>query len=84
MQIGGTARYILGQGGVLEAEAAAAVQACLGEDAAHAAAAEGTHLRRLPEPSFDRICRHGWEVADCTLRSRCPDLFRHRFWTRLN
>ena len=80
LKIGGTARYILEQGGVPEAEAEPAVRACLGEEDARAAAAEGTHLGRLEEPVFERLCRHGWEVADCTLRSRRPDFFEHRFW----
>ncbi len=80
LRIGGTARCILGEAGVAEAEIGPIADGCLVEGEVRAAAAVGTHLRRLSEGGFDRVCRHGWEVADCTLGARCPDLFRHRSW----
>ena len=36
-----------------------------------------TTLRRLKEHEFDLIYQHGWEVANFTLLSRCPEYFSH-------
>ena len=37
-----------------------------------------TTLRRLTQPEFTRLRRHGFEVADATLATRLPDHFAHR------
>ena len=36
-----------------------------------------TTLRRLTENEFDLLYQHGWEVANYTLLSRCPEYFSH-------
>ncbi len=83
LRMGRTASYLLREAGVPEAAIAPVAEGCLAEPDALAAAALGTHLRRLSERAFDRVYRHGWEVADCTLGARCPGLFRHRPWCRV-
>lgn len=75
LKAGNTARYILGQAGVDEEEVAAAVGSCLSEKDAELALGHKTTLRRPSEEQFDRLYRHGWEVADCTLSAYSPDLF---------
>lgn len=47
---------------------------------ARQAATLGTHLKRLKPAVFDRLYRHGWEVADGTLCTRCGARFTHRPW----
>lgn len=44
---------------------------------AHVESAVGfpTTLRRLTDEEFKLIFTHGWEVANCTLHTRCPELF---------
>jgi NTE family protein len=76
MKVGNTAQYILEQAGVDEEEVAAAVSSCLSQKDAELAVAHKTTLRRPSEEEFDRLYRHGWEVADCTLSAYSPDLFR--------
>jgi NTE family protein len=36
-----------------------------------------TTLRKLQNEEFMLIYRHGWEVANCTLHARCPELFSY-------
>lgn len=45
------------------------------EEEVRAAAHLETTLRRLSATEFARLCRHGWEVADCTLHTYHPRLF---------
>jgi len=80
LRMGRPASYLLREAGGTEIDIARVREACLAEDDVRAAADLGTNLKQLPEPVFDRLYRHGWEVADCTLRGRCPDLFAHRLW----
>jgi NTE family protein len=75
LKAGNTARYILEQAGVGEEEIAAAVSSCLSEKDAELALGHKTTLRRPSEEQFDRLYRHGWEVADCTLSAYSPTLF---------
>lgn len=75
LKAGNTARYILEQAGVAEEEVAAAVSSCLSEEDAELALGHKTTLRRPSEEQFNRLYRHGWEVADCTLSAYSPDLF---------
>lgn len=75
LRIGSSAAYILRQAGFAQPDIHPIADECLSEQDVYAASTLGTHLRRLSEPIFDRLCRHGWEVANCTLRTRCPDLF---------
>lgn len=76
LKAGNAARYILEQAGIEEEEVvAAAVGDCLSEEDARLALGHKTTLRRPSEEEFDRLYRHGYEVADCTLSSYTPDLF---------
>ena len=38
------------------------------------ALAQPTDLNALPEPLFDRVARHGFEVAEATLSARAPEI----------
>lgn len=80
LRIGRSTTYLLRQARVVESDIEMAVNECLSEQDAEAAGALRTHLQQLSEQVFDQLFRHGWEVTDCTLRSRCPDLFSHHFW----
>ena len=75
LKAGRAARYILEQAGIDEEEMAAAVGTCLSEEDAGRALGHKTTLRRPSEEQFDRLYRHGWEVADCTLSAYSTDLF---------
>jgi NTE family protein len=77
LRIGNTARYILEQGRGTPEEIAGREGICLPEADVGAAAAMATTLQKLNITDYERLYRHGWEVADCTLSSRCPHLFRH-------
>ncbi len=55
LRIGGTARYILGEAGVAEAEIGPIADGCLSEREVRSAAALGTHLMRLSERTFARV-----------------------------
>lgn len=48
---------------------------CLQDREVLGAARFSTTLRKMKPSDFDRIYRHGWEVADCNLRAHRPDLF---------
>lgn len=82
LRLGGTAESIFRAAGSTADAAERAIAACLPKTDVTRAAAEGTHLDRLRGEVFDLLCRHGWEVADCTLQSRCPDLISHQPWPR--
>lgn len=73
--IGESASRILREAGCADADIGWIAEGCLSAQDVKAAASMKTHLRQLSEPDFDRLYRHGWEIADCVLRSRCSDLF---------
>ncbi len=75
LRIGNTARYILEQADMHEEEISTLAKNCMLESDVNNAANLATTLRKLSEEEFDRVYRHGWEVANCTLLSRCPSLF---------
>jgi len=50
---------------------------CLPESEALRSAQMGTHVRRLTHEEFQRLFRHGFEVADFTLHAYHPDRFAH-------
>lgn len=75
LKAGNAARYILEQAGIDEEEVAAVVTSCLSEKDAELALGHKTTLRRPSQEQFDRLYRHGWEVADCTLSAYNPTLF---------
>ncbi len=78
LKVGNTAQYILDQASVDEEEVAVAVSSCLSQKDARLAVAHKTTLRRPSGEEFDRLYRHGWEVADCTLSAYSPGLFKRR------
>jgi NTE family protein len=84
LRMGQSAALVFREAGVMEGATQKVVEACLSDGDAALAGAEGTHLRRLSIEVFDRLCRHGWEVADCTLHVRTPDYFTHRAWVAAN
>ena len=51
---------------------------CLEDTHVQAAVNFPTTLRRLSKAEYDLLYRHGWEVANYTLLSRCPDIFAHQ------
>ncbi len=81
LRIGNTPRRLVDAAWVDPAQHAALLAAGLPEDEARQAASLGTHLKQLPPTVFDRLCRHGWEVADGTLSTRCGAQFAHRPWS---
>lgn len=80
LRMGRTADYILGAAGICDDPLARVVAACLPQDDVNRVASTGTNLDCVPPEVFDPLCRHGWEVADCTLHAWCPDMFSHRPW----
>ena len=80
LKIGNAADYILRQAGFSSDEIQNLIQTAMSVGDTKRVADFGTNLKRLTGDEFDMICRHGWEVANYTLQSRCPDLFSHRVW----
>lgn len=76
LQMGNAASKILRDAGLPEEAVLSIGGGCLPETEVRMAAGFATTLRKLTEEEFDRLYRHGWEVANCTLASRCPTLFR--------
>jgi len=74
LQIGRTAKDILRAAGRL-GEQALLRSPCLISEEADRAASMSTSIRRLSPEDFDRLFRHGFEVADCTLYASYPDDF---------
>jgi NTE family protein len=75
LMMGNTASKILKDAGLSPDEVAAASASCLPDAEVRAAAQFSTTLRRLREFEFDRLYRHGWECANCTLSSYYPAVF---------
>lgn len=75
LKMGRDARYLLSQGGQGEETIAAVAERCLSDEEVGSARDYPTTLRRLSEVDFDRLCRHGFEVASCVLLAYCPTLF---------
>lgn len=82
LKAGNSARYILEQAGADEEELTAAVGSCLTDKDAGLAVGHKTTLRSPSKEEFDRLYRHGWEVADCTLSAYSPDLFHRKGFER--
>ena len=75
LMMGNTANRILKDAGLSPDEVAAASASCMPDTDVRAAAQFSTTLRRLQEFEFDRLYRHGWECANCTLSSYHPAVF---------
>lgn len=77
LQIGNTCEFVLQQAG-RGGEAATKSAACLPESEANLAATMETDIARLDGPTFTRLYRHGYEVADYTMYAYNPGLFDFR------
>lgn len=75
LRMGKDANYILSGAGLPTDEVAAAVVDYLSPAEVAAAHAHPTRLHRLAPDAFDRLYRHGWEVADTTLAGLYPQTF---------
>jgi NTE family protein len=71
LQIDNSCSYILRQAG-LEAEIKRVCSDCLPEEEVKLAAEMDTTIRRLTSTEFERLFRHGFEVADLTLHAYAP------------
>jgi NTE family protein len=78
LQTGNTARYVLAAAGLPSEEVDRIVALCLSEAECHAAANMPTVIRNLTQVEFERLFRHGYEVADYTLSGYNPDDFQFR------
>jgi NTE family protein len=70
-----TVREALSEAGISEDVIEGVVARCMTDAEAREAAEFSTNLRKLKVAEFDRIHKHGWQVADCNLRVHRPDLF---------
>lgn len=77
LKMGNTVPTILTKSGVPDEVISRTTQTCLDDPQVRTAVQFATTLRRLSEKEYDLLFQHGWEVADATLRSRCPTLFDH-------
>jgi NTE family protein len=75
LMMGRTARRILREAGLSSSEIEAISAGCLPDEDVEQVALFPTTLRRIGGAEFDRLYRHGWEVADCNLRARRPSVF---------
>lgn len=75
LMMGGTAQKILREAGLSTQKIEEISTGCLPDDEVERVALFPTTLRKIKETEFDGLYRHGWEVADCNLRARRPDLF---------
>lgn len=77
LRIGNSADYILRYWKMAGETSTTITHNCLPASEAIGVAQMPTTLRRLTTHQYERLYRHGWEVADCTLVTHCPDLFKH-------
>lgn len=80
LRIGNSAQKVLTDAGTSKDRVAELATNSLPESEVRKAAALKTSLRRLTCEQFDRLCRHGYEVANYTLIGRCSTFFGHREW----
>jgi NTE family protein len=76
LQIGNTCDFVLNEAGRGD-EIAQKCLGCLSEEEADQAATMETDIAKLDENTFERVFRHGFEVADYTLYAYNPDLFQY-------
>ena len=76
IRIGNTCKKVLADAGRYD-EVAEICGQCLGDDQVTVAASMETTARRLSPEEFDRLFRHGFEVADYTLYAYHPDKFKY-------
>ena len=75
-QIGSSCAEVL-RGSKNKDAAAQLCPQCLGPDEAKRAADMETVIRKLTQEEYERLFRHGFEVADCTLFAFHPDQFKY-------
>lgn len=75
LMIGRSAETMLREAGLSTKDIGAIATGCLPDEEVEQAALFPTTLRKVREKDFDRLYRHGWEVTECNLRARRPDLF---------
>ena len=78
LKMGNAGRKILADAGTDLQRIKQLTQDCLEDTHVQAAVNFPTTLRRLSQAQYDLLYQHGWEVANHTLISWCPDLFVHR------
>lgn len=66
----------------IDAEVARIAPDCLNDVETQKAAEMGTVIRQLSQEEFERLFRHGFEVADVTLFCYYPDTFQHINYTK--
>lgn len=76
LQMGNTASLVLSEARK-EAAIAQVAPASLSVEEAQRAATMPTVIRKLTSEEFERLFRHGFEVADCTLFAYYSDQFAH-------
>ena len=76
LQIGNTGEYIFREAQKTGLKAEKKIN-CLSSDEANLAATMKTDIAKLDEQTFERLYRHGYEVADGTLSVYNPDFFRY-------
>lgn len=77
LKMGNTTRKILQAVDTANTDVEYLCKDTLSSEQVDAAVSFPTTLRRLTDDEFHLLCTHGWEVANWTLHSRCPELFGH-------
>jgi NTE family protein len=76
LQIGNTCEFVLRESG-RSAEISDKSSGCLNEEEVNQAASMETDIAKLDEKTFERLFRHGFEVADYTLYAYNSDRFHY-------
>jgi len=77
LQTGNTCRYILSQADLPQEEIDRICAGSMTEEEATLAGEMPTVIRKLTDQEFERLFRHGFEVADHTLFGYHPEAFSH-------
>ncbi|GIM28596.1 hypothetical protein CPJCM30710_12620 [Clostridium polyendosporum] len=77
LRSGNTARHIMIEAGMSTEQIKNSTKNVLTKQEVEEASNFPTTLRSLTNDEFDLIFKHGWEVANYTLFSRCPTLFNN-------
>ncbi len=81
LRMGNSSPTIARQARLGQAEATQLGDGCLADEEVSRAAGHATTLRQLSDEQFQCLFRHGWEVAQGTLRAYFPALTPHRTWS---
>jgi len=77
LRIGRSARYILEEGLFDTRVTDSVVANCMATQEVEVVGQMATDLRQVSRDRLEALLQHGWEVADCTLLSRAPELHEH-------